>query len=376
MGVYTYWLVVLCVLILGILMPQEGYKRKYYIIVITIVQIFVCGFRYMYLTGDLRKYAATYYELPNKGWFSESVWAEGRNAGFQWFMKFFSQLTGGDFQIALIVLAIITQVCLAIIIYKFSPKPWLSFFVWNCMAFYVTYDFTSIKQGLAMAILMIAMNYILEEKPVKSIIATLVASFIHMPALCFIPAYLLYKGKVRTQTILFYIISAGIIFIYRNQIINIVTEFYYSDNNEMEFIANVDILGGRFAMICLVLLAGLLLQGFRNREFEGLFMIIVVAAIFQMFSSYNNVFTRLADYYLQFCVLFIPMIFYEPKRPVRINKYASYAVLPFNERSIRLIVAVLVLILIWWYWRTCLGVTITYAPDDYTKFRFMWEVVN
>ena len=39
-------------------------------------------------------------------------------------------------------------------------------------------------------------------------------------------------------------------------------------------------------------------------------------------------------------------------------------------------VMLLVVILIWWYHTTCIGVTIEYALDDYTNFRFMWEVVQ
>ena len=38
-------------------------------------------------------------------------------------------------------------------------------------------------------------------------------------------------------------------------------------------------------------------------EFMGL------AIVFQTFCGYNNIFERLADYYFQFAVIFIPMVF-------------------------------------------------------------------
>ena len=101
MGVKVYWLIVAAVIILGIIMPQYGWKRKYYIILMTGIHIFVCGFRYMYLTGDLIKYEATFQQLRGQSWFSDFAWQDGRNTGFQWLMKLVAELTDGDFQIFL-----------------------------------------------------------------------------------------------------------------------------------------------------------------------------------------------------------------------------------------------------------------------------------
>lgn len=159
----VYWIIVVLIIMLGMIMPQQGYRRKIYIVVMAVIHSFVCGFRYMYLTGDLRKYAWDYGEMVNYGWFSDSVFHEGRNAGFYWLMKFVSSITDGNFQIFLILLAIITEFIVAVLIYRYSPMPWLSYLVWNCMGFYVA-GFSLIKQTLAMAIIMCAMMCIFEKR--------------------------------------------------------------------------------------------------------------------------------------------------------------------------------------------------------------------
>lgn len=378
MGVRVYWYVVAAVVILGMIMPQEGGNKKYYIIAMAVLHTFVCGFRFMYLVGDLRKYAAGYYDYASNtaSYFDENVFNGGRNAGFEWLKIFVSRLTNGDFQIFLIILAVITEIILAILIFRYSPKPWLSYLVWNCMSFYISYDMCSIKQGLAMAILMIAAIFVFEKRPIWFLLATLVAGFIHAPALIFLPAYWLMSRRINSHMIFSYVVVAVVIFAFRSRIVDFVQDIYYAGNDEVGFTLASDGLGGRFMVIVLIALAGYLLKGFRERNFEGLFNIIIVAAILQMFSGYNNVFSRLSDYYLQFAVLFIPMIFYEPDHAVPINRNAQQPIFPFNERSTKLIVAVLVLILIWWYYTTCIGVNITYAVDDYTNFRFMWEVTE
>ena len=155
MGVKVYYYMVAAVLGFGLLLPQHGRQKKIYITLMAILHTFVCGWRYMYLTGDLRKYAWGYYTIPEFGWFSEEVFNGGRNFGFFWLQKLFSTWTDGDFQIFLIFIAIVTELAVAIIIYRYSPAPWLSYLLWNCFAFYV-FGFSAIKQALAMGLLMLA----------------------------------------------------------------------------------------------------------------------------------------------------------------------------------------------------------------------------
>lgn len=366
-----YWIIIVLVIALGVIMPQQGYNRRYYIIIMAAVHSFVSGFRYMYLTGDLRKYAWDYGDMLNYGWFSDEVFHGGRNAGFYWLMKFFSMITSGNFQLFLLVLAIATEVIVAILIFRYSPMPWVSYLVWNCMGFYVG-SFSLIKQYLAMAIIMCALVCIFKKKPIAFLIFTLVASFIHMPALVFLPAYFIANRKVNTQTILGYIIIAGIIFIFRDPIVNWIVEFYYEEET---FKLATTGLGGRFTVIVLILLCGFCLKGFKEKYFAQLFNIIVVAAVIQMFSGFNNVFTRLSDYYLQFLILFIPMVFYDIPRS-EISKKSVLPIFALNQRSIRLLVILLTLVLVWWYYTTCIGVTTLNPTDDYTNFRFMWDVVQ
>lgn len=376
MGVIVYWLVVLDVLALGGVMQQQGKKKKYYIAAMTAVHTFVCGCRYMYLTGDLRNYAADYYAYQTLGWFDPQVYQEGRNAGFLWLMKLVSVVTHGNFQIFLMLLAVVTEIILAVLIYRYSPRPWLSYLVWNCMAFYVVYGFTTIKQGLAMAILMCAMMCIFERNVIGFVVFVLIAGFVHVPALCFLPAYWLSRQKINFSTIMVYTAAAGVIFLLRSRIVDYVRELYYEGNDEIQFVLTTGNLGGRFAFIVMLLAVGFVLKGFQDKDFECVFNLVVMAAVLQMFSGFDNVFTRLADYYFQFAVLYIPMIFYTSGREEVRGKYIQKPILPLNRRSTALVVTMVVAALLWWYNRTCLGVTITYAPDDYTKFRFMWEAVE
>lgn len=379
MGVNMYWIIVAIVIILGYIMPQNGQDKKYYIILMASLHTFVCGFRYQYITGDLIKYSNVYryYSLnPNLSWFSKTVFNNGRNAGFEWVKKFFAVMSNGNFQLFLFVLALFAEVTLAILIYKYSPKPWISYLVWNCMSFYMTYDFAAIKQGLAMSILVLAMICIMEKKPYYFVVLTLIAGFVHMPALAFLPAYWLMNYKTNSRSVILYAVPAGLVFIFRQRLVIFMQDIYYSGDGDVDFTSQSSNVGGRFAVILLICITGFLLKGLHEQDFAGLFNIILTAALLQMFSSYDNVFTRFADYYLQFLVLFIPMIFYDiDYKPVKHDK-SHIPILWFDDRSIELLVMILTVILIWWYWRTNLGATVTSEVDNLLNFRFMWDVVN
>ena len=379
MGVKIYWIIVAAVILLGLLMPQEGYRKKDYIIVMAVLHSFVCGFRYKYLVGDLIKYSNGYYaynENPELTWFHERVFNGGRNAGFEWCKRAMSLLTAGDFQMFLIVLAVIAEVGLAILIYKYSPKPWLSYLVWNCLGFYVTYDFCAIKQGLAMSILVFALIALYENKTVASLILALLAGFVHMPALVFLPMFWLVRQKMNRRMVYLYIIAIVIIYIFRNNIVVFLQDIYYAGNDEVSFTLGTEMVGGRYFVILLIAFTGALLRGFDDNRFAGLFNVMLAASVFQMFSIYDNVFTRLADYYLQFSVLYIPMIFYPTESRETGNDRNSYPILFFDQKSIKLLVVLLTLVLLWWYHRTMLGASISNEVDNYLNYRFMWDVVN
>lgn len=372
MGVKMYWIVVAIVIVLGLLMPQNGYRKKFYIILMACLHTFVCGFRYMYLTGDLIKYNTIFQDVHYFGYFSERVLNEGKNTGFMWVMKFISDTTNGNYQFFLFLVALVIETAVAIVIYKYSPKPWLSYLVWNCVGFYI-FGFSAVKQSLAMALVLLAVIFIIENKPVQFTIVTLLAGFIHFPAFAFVPAYWISKRRINLNTIIAYVIAAGLIFAFRNQIVAFITGLYYEED-AIELSSNAE-LGGRFFMITLVLVCGIVLKGFKDRRFEKVFNLIVIAAIFQMFSGFDNVFTRFTDYYFQFTILYIPMLFCNQNRDPNIVSSNVGAILPFNEKSLQIFSFLLVIVLVWYYHYTCLGTTIAYAVDDYLNYRFMWSVV-
>lgn len=364
MGVKVYYYMLAAVLIFAAFLSQHGKQKKTYIILMAVLHAFVCGWRYMYLIGDLRKYAWNYYTIVDSEWFSAEVFNDGRNFGFFWLMKLLSQVTDGDFQVLLIFIAIVIEIAVAVVIYRFSPAPWFSYLLWNCFGFYI-FGFSAIKQALAMGLLMFAFVGIMEEKPKKFLLWTVLAGCVHVPALIFLPAYWMAKSRLSVQKLVLYTVSAVLIFIFRDQIVTFISEFYY---DEHDYNIN-DSVGGRFLMIAALLVAGIILRGFSGKDFSKLFNLMVVAAILQMFSGYDNIFTRLTDYYFQFLILYLPMMLY-PEADVEVGSSRRLA-LTRQQRTAAVLCVVLLAGL--FYYTTNLNVEIN-DVDNYLNYRFSWEV--
>ena len=356
-----YYLLLVAIIALGVLMPQGAKDRKQYIVIMAVLHSLLSGLRHQYLTGDMQSYCYKYWRTLNEGWFSEELFQGGRNFGFNWLLKIFSTLSDGEFQVFLIVSAIFIEATVAYLIYKYSPLPWLSFLVWNCMGF------SAIKQSIAMGLIMIAFIGIMEEKPKLFAVFTILAGFVHAPALIFIPAYFLSKQKFTLQTLIIYSSSAAAVFINRNQLVKLMQEFYYEEG----IIGSSADLGGRFFLIVLFITAGFALKGFNGKYFSKVANLIVAAAVLQMFSGFDNVFTRLTDYYLQFLIIFIPLSFadYKDEKLNGVGEGVSLDILP-KQRFI--IIILLSVFLIWFYIKCCIDIDII-IYDDYTNYRFFWE---
>ncbi len=361
-----YYLLLVAIIALGFLMPQGAKDRKQYIVIMAVLHSLLSGLRHPYLTGDMRHYCYKYWHINENGWFSEEVFQGGKNFGFNWLMKFFSTLSDGEFQVFLIAVAIFIEIVVAYLIYKYSPLPWLSFLVWNCMGFY-TFGFSAIKQSIAMGLIMIAFIGIMEEKPKQFALFTILAAFVHKPALIFILAYYLSKRKFTLQTLIIYICGAIAVFINKNQIVKLMENFYY----EEDIVGDSADLGGRFFLILLFILAGFALRGFNGKYFSKVANLIVIAAVLQMFSGFDNIFTRLTDYYLQFLIIFIPLSFAEYKDE-RLNGVGEGIRLDISQKQRFVIIIFGVLFLIWFYNKCYIDVDII-AVDDYANYRFFWE---
>ena len=226
--------------------------------------------------------------------------------GFSYLLKLCHSLTGGDYQSFYMLYTAFFMAIFGRFVSKYSPNPVQSFcYFWGLLCYIFLFD--GIKQGIAMGFITLAFDAIVEKKPLRFALLVSIAWWFHAPALVFAPAYLIAMMKPGRMYLLFLAALLAFTYNFRDQILELMLEFYDTNiyDYEMRFLANKAIFMLGIVTAALVLRP----PEEEDRVYGILLQFMGIAIVIQTFASYNNTFERLANYYFQFCVAFIPLVF-------------------------------------------------------------------
>ena len=280
-------------------------RKKRCVVLISAVMGLFSGLRSWWM-GDLIKYYTLYRRCVGPEW-AEVVAENAANTGIRWFFRLAGWM-GISYDNCLLIIAVFVAVTLGILIYRYSPSPFWSYLMYIAMGFYL-FTYSGLKQTIAMGFLTLAVMAMFEDKPGKFLLWVGVGSLFHAPALIFLAAWPFCRQKINSR---YFLVLLGVfagMFLFRTQIGGILSELYY-DEQDSFVLADTFEVGGRFLMMLLIMALGVFLRPLHDwdRVYVQVFNLMVIAAALQTMSVFDNNFTRLADYYYQFIVLFIPMM--------------------------------------------------------------------
>ena len=293
------------VLVLAYVMRGDKPENKDYIWLSCLLMFALCGLRDVYSIGidSATSYVSIFRRL------GETDWADipqGNNMGFTYLLKLCHTLTGGDYQRFYMLYTAFFMVIFGRFVSKYSPSPVQSFcYFWGLLCYIFLFD--GIKQGIAMGFITLAFDAIVEKKPLWFALLVYIAWWFHAPALIFAPAYLIAMMKPGRMYLLFLAALLAFTYTFRDRILELMLEFYDTTiyDYEMRFLAN------KVIIMLGIVAAALVLRPPEedDRVYGILLQFMGIAVVIQTFASYNNTFERLANYYFQFCVAFIPLVF-------------------------------------------------------------------
>lgn len=346
----------------------ETDTKKKVIQIITLILTFFLGLRTWWM-GDLIKYHTQYVSCGQEGW-KQVVFQKAENIGLRLFFHAEYVLTEGNFQIALLMIAFFSTVSLGYVIYKYSVSPYWSYLVYIGLGF-LFFNFTGLKQSIAMTCLLWAFAGIIEEKHLLFLCMTCIAGMFHAPAFIFLPAYAWSKKKYDKYYWFTLIALFAVVFIFRNQIIGFLGELYYEEN---EFLQSSETVGGKFLLMLIMLIGGAVLRppSTHDTVYSKVYNLVVIAALLQSFSVFGNNFTRLADYYFQIVIFYIPLVFeYRGFKVHRLSANARPALIGIDRKGYQLLYLAVTVFLIFYYYQY-IGTDISGITD----YKFFWEVLE
>lgn len=306
-----YALLVALVLITALLMRGYQAANKKYIIIACLLLFTVYGLRDCFSIGNdsSSSYLHQFQRAAGYTWADILSGSNSFNLGYSALNKAVYDLTNGDYQIHIALIAAFVTFCFGRLVYKYSPNPLASILYYLGLMLY-TFHFNSLKQSIAMAFLMLAFDQVISRRLIRFLVLTVFASFFHFPAIVFLPAYWIAKIKPGRAFIVLLVLSLLATYHFRAQILDLMLRAYkeeYASVSTAEF----RFLRTKVLIMIVIVAAAVLFRKPRPSDFVycTLLEFMGVAIVFQAFCGYSNVFERLADYYFQFSVIFIPMVF-------------------------------------------------------------------
>ena len=306
-----YALLVALVLVTALVMHGYREKNLKYVVVACLLMFAIYGLRNTYYMGGDSKssYLGNFWRMQSFSWAEVIDYAKGRNILFYLSTKFFCEFISDDYQLYVSLIAVFVTFCFGHLVYRYSPNPLQSILYHFGLLFFI-FHFSAFKQSIAMAILMLAFDQIIERKPIKFLLLVLIAGQFHFPSLVFLPAYWMAKVKLGRAYLIVMAVLLVVTYFFRNQILYFMNSLY-REEAEMVDLSDVQFIRTKALIMAIIVVAAVVFRvpTGEDRIYEILLEFMGLAIVFQTFCGYNNTFERLADYYFQFSIIFLPMVF-------------------------------------------------------------------
>ncbi len=200
---------------------QQGIRKKIpiaYAIVVFGYFIFWIGMRRKFV--DTNAYISGFEAIPtdfSTAW-SQINW-EGKSPGFDIFNIIFKCFISQDFQWWLMTIAIISGVCIMVVLRKYSCSFFYSAFLFMTMLTF-TWMMNGMRQFICVAVLFLCCDWIKDGKFIRFLIAVLLMSTFHMTALLMIPIYFVVRSKPWDKKIGLFIIGIILICVFAEPFFN------------------------------------------------------------------------------------------------------------------------------------------------------------
>ena len=307
-------------------------RRAWFVSFATIQWIVLSGFRDVTVGADTAQYKALFLQsqtLPLGAFtdrFFEIVFTESEDPGFYLFQRLI-QYVITDYQVYLVLIAMIFMIPLGYFIYKYSSEPLISFLLFSVL-FYEFFAVTGLRQTVATAlVVLVGYHFVRARKLGWFLLLVCIAMTIHKSSLIFVPFYFL-ANKQLTKAYLMTMFGVVIgLFAFRNSFFDLLVQVSgYETYSAME--------GAGAVNFSLMLLSVLFMALWRKDQILAnnpsaihFFNALLLAACLLPLTFLNPSMMRLVQYFSLFLLLMIPEIVGTFERRERLVVYYSAVML-------------------------------------------------
>lgn len=288
-------------------------RKKWYCILSGGLWILISGLRGLSVGADTFAYYYSYLNVKNMSFneLFQNVLVKiasnigNKDPGYDFFVKL-TQILSNDYQIFLMIVALIFMIPFIIWVWSESKNPLISFVLYSSL-FYAFFAITGIRQTISTALVVLVGDRLIKErKLILFLIVAFVASLIHMSSLVFIPFYFLSRLKIRQKTVVLAGLACATSFVFKSRLKNI---FIFISGYE-DYSATYT--GAGTSTFTILLLALFVMSIFAYRrdnhieENRRFYIALYLAMFFVPLTWLNPSAMRIVQYFSIYLVLLIP----------------------------------------------------------------------
>lgn len=319
---YAYILI----LIVGFCCTRITNGKKHFCVFSGIVYFLLAALRSSQVGGDSFNYRNMFESMEGKS-LQHIFLKSDRDPVFYTFLGVLRKLTD-HYWVMFAIIALFFVVTVWVYIYRYSDDPVLSVVVLLAFNLY-QFSLTGLRQTVAIGFIVLAIMAINENKRVSPYVFILIGGLFHASALVFLVIPLLRHLRLNTKILRFSGIMLFVCFIFRRNIAGMLVQYLGERGYGLELSDS----GSTMMLVIAFLFAVALLfireyadsdQDYRIQYYIGWF-----AVFFEILVTSQNIFFRIAFYFLIAFVTLIPNIASRAKNPTtrRTLKVGLYVVL-------------------------------------------------
>lgn len=300
-------------------------NNKSYILIVSLLLILLLGLRDLTVGIDTINYYAIFTRIQNIE-FSQLFNGVSYEYGYR-LLQYVIGIIFKEYQLLLIVVAIIYIAAVSCHIYKYSEKPMISYILFILYGFY-TFAFSTTRQTLAIAFILIAYEFMTRKKLFKFLIFVLIAASFHITALIFIPSYWIIKFKLNKYTLTFITLITALMFYFRTGIVLFLNSIARNEYTFTETGGNLLFLFMVISVIIGFIYRKQFLSARENNKL--LFYMMCMSVIIMPITKFHPAMMRLMYYFFIFMIIYIPNLIVVIRDPIiRFIGYAGYIFIGF-----------------------------------------------
>lgn len=293
------------VLVLGIISKLLKQGKKYFCICSGMIYFLLAALRSSQVGGDSFNYRYMFEQLAGKDMSTALMFSE-QDPIFYAFLSFVGKFTN-NYTVVFTIVAALFVISIWYYIYKYSDDPVLSVIVLLAFNLY-QFSLTGMRQTIAISFIVFAIIAINEGKTILPYIFIIISGLFHLSALVFLIIPILRRFYFKQKTIQFSIIPLVFCFLFRNNIAQLLVGLVY----ERGYGFSISQSGYTMMLVIFVMyiIAVVFVKEYArfDQNYHIQYWIAIGAVFFETLVTAQNIFFRLAFYFLVVFIILVPNV--------------------------------------------------------------------